>query len=92
MPNTLLEALMLSKPAVVTDVDGSRDVIAGGLGGFLVPADDDEAMAARITQLLDDPAAAHDIARRGHAHVRQEFEAGRNVAALAAAYDRVLAA
>jgi glycosyltransferase involved in cell wall biosynthesis len=37
---------------VGTDVDGIRDIIRDGLNGYLVPANDAEAMASRVEELL----------------------------------------
>jgi glycosyltransferase involved in cell wall biosynthesis len=92
MPNTLLEALMLARPVVVTDVDGSRDVIALGGGGGTVPLDDDSAMADRIVSLLDDVDAARHLGERGRARAAEIFDVHRNVPALISTYERLLAA
>jgi glycosyltransferase involved in cell wall biosynthesis len=88
MPNTLLEALMLAKPAVVTDVDGSRDALQAG-GGFIVPLDDDKAMARRIIYLIDDPVAARTIGESGQAIARASFDVRENVRALSDVYERL---
>jgi glycosyltransferase involved in cell wall biosynthesis len=90
MPNALLEALMLGKPAVVTDVEGSRDVLAEVQGGRLVPLDDDRAMAAAVLCLLADPEAARELGNRGAAMVREQFTIERTAAGIAAAYRTVL--
>jgi glycosyltransferase involved in cell wall biosynthesis len=90
MPNTLLEALMLGKPAVVTDVDGSRDVLQAGGGGFIVPLDDDRAMARKIIQLLDDPSGARAIGEKGQAAACNVFDIRTNVRALGDLYARLV--
>jgi glycosyltransferase involved in cell wall biosynthesis len=91
MPNTLLEALMLGTPAVVTDVDGSRDVVAGGSGGIAVPLDDDQAMVERVLGFVDDPRMARRIGEAGRVRARQVFDVHRNISALETAYERLLA-
>ena len=49
----LAEANCLGVPVVGTDVDGIRDIIRHGHNGYLVPANDAEAMTTRIQDLLD---------------------------------------
>lgn len=50
--NSILEYMAAGKPVVATDVGGAREVIAEGVSGYLVPAEDADAMAQRIIQLL----------------------------------------
>lgn len=90
MPNTLLESLMLGTPAVVTDVDGSRDVIENGVGGYTVPFNNVEAMAERIIELLDDPETAKQVCERGQERARQDFDIRKNIIALGLAYQTLL--
>lgn len=52
MPNSLLEALASGLPAVVTDIPGTRDVIAGCAAAEAVPVDDDVALAAALRRGL----------------------------------------
>ena len=60
MPNTLLEAMSLGLPCISTDCPcgGPKDIITDGVNGYLVPADDSDAMAARLEELLSDPVKA----------------------------------
>jgi len=55
-PNAVLEALAMARPVVATAVGGVAEIIRDGVQGFLVPAGDSEALAARLTQLLREPA------------------------------------
>jgi glycosyltransferase involved in cell wall biosynthesis len=89
MPNTLLEALMLTRPVVVTDVDGNRDVMEGM--GFTVPPDDDEAMANQVVELLNNEARAREVAIRRRERIQEVFDIHRNVDALEKEYERLLA-
>ena len=92
MPNTLLEALMLRKPAVVTDVDGSRDVVGDGVGGLVVPLEDDKAMAECVSGFLEDRTAALRVGEAGWMRACETFDVRRNAPKLAAAYERLCAA
>ncbi len=54
LPYAVLEAISLSKPCIVTNVDGNKDLIFHNYNGFLIEKNDDEAMAKGIIALLQD--------------------------------------
>ena len=51
---TMLEAMSMAKPMIVTNMGGMPEVIKDGINGFVVPVRDFEALAAKICQLLED--------------------------------------
>ncbi|MBB6733058.1 glycosyltransferase family 4 protein [Cohnella zeiphila] len=56
LPKAVLEAMAAGKPIVVTDVRGSRDLVASGENGFVVPVGDAAATADALGRLCADPA------------------------------------
>lgn len=68
-----VESLMLALPTVATSVGGLPEIIADYGTGRLVPPGNPEAMAEAVAYLLDNPADARAMGRRGQAHVRNEF-------------------
>ncbi len=74
MPNTLLEAMSLGLCCISTDCPcgGPKDLIRSGENGYLVPPDDDGAMAACLTQLLENPGKADRMGQRA-AMLQQEY-------------------
>ncbi|MCU0269900.1 MAG: glycosyltransferase family 4 protein [Acidimicrobiales bacterium] len=54
LPNVVLEAFAAGLPAVATDVGGVAEVVQPGVNGALVDADDDDALAAAILELVRD--------------------------------------
>ena len=64
IPNALLEAMAAARPCVATRVGGNAEVLEDGRTGWLVPAQDPEALAAALDDALARPAEA---ARRGAA-------------------------
>ena len=92
MPNTVLEAMMLRKPVVATEVDGSRDVLGSGTGGFVVPLDDDQAMADRVIALLRDPTFAGQVGEAGHQRVLDCYDIHKNAEKMEALYGELLGA
>jgi len=57
-PYAPLEAARAGVPLVLTDVVGSRDIVADGRSGRLVPAGDVAAATEAVLALLDNPAGA----------------------------------
>ena len=55
-PYSVLEAMFAGLPVVSTDVGGIPEMVVDGETGFLVPPDDDVAIADAIEKLLADDA------------------------------------
>lgn len=65
------EALWKATPVVAGRAGGIPLQMADGAGGFLIESVDE--CAQRITELLDEPKRAADMARRGQERVREQF-------------------
>lgn len=89
--NAILEYMAAGRPVVATDVGGAREAIVEGETGYLVPAGDDELMAARIVALLDDDECARRMGERGRAIVEQTFSCDAQLRSTLALYDQLLA-
>ena len=68
----LLQTLGAGVPAVVYDVGGLAEPVRAYGAGRVVPADDVEALAAALRELLDDPVAL-EAARDGARRAREEL-------------------
>lgn len=71
--NTILEAMASGLPVIATDVGGNAELVVDGETGFLVPAGDAKAIAARLKEYRENPQL---LIRHGHAareRVLREF-------------------
>ncbi len=73
MPYALLEALAAQRPVVATRVLGSRELIADGVHGLLVPPEDPVAISAAIVSLLNNPAPARALGQAGRRLVESRY-------------------
>lgn len=73
----LAEAASAGLPCVTTDVSGARDTVADGETGFVIPIGRPDLLAARLIELLDDPARAARMGRRGARRVAELYGAER---------------
>jgi glycosyltransferase involved in cell wall biosynthesis len=71
MPVALLEVGAMGLPIVATAVGGVPDLLQNGTRGILVPDDDDEAMAAGVLRLLDDPGLTARLSSEGRQLARR---------------------
>jgi glycosyltransferase involved in cell wall biosynthesis len=69
----LLEAMAAGLPVVASRVGGIPETVQAGRTGLLVPAEDPEALAAAITELLRDPDRAARMGAEGRKRVLAEF-------------------
>lgn len=63
-PNVVLEAGAFCLPSIVTDINGSREIITDGINGLIVPHHDTDSLRSAIMTLLDSP--AEKLAMMGH--------------------------
>lgn len=54
LSRSLMEAMASGLPCVASNIRGNTDLLAGEKGGFLVPVEDENVVADRITQLAGD--------------------------------------
>jgi glycosyltransferase involved in cell wall biosynthesis len=70
-PLSVLEAFASGLPVVSTATGDIAGMVKDGETGRVIPPDDPAAMAKAVTDLLDDPEQAWDIARRARQEVEQ---------------------
>jgi glycosyltransferase involved in cell wall biosynthesis len=73
MSNALLEAMSLGVPCIATDISGSQDLIIHNQNGMLVPVEDEDALAAAIIQLYDNPSAADKMGVEARKTIEQGY-------------------
>ena len=79
LPYVLLEAMSLCLPIVATDVVGSRDVIANGETGMLVPPRNPRQLAQAVLTLLQTPDLRLDMGRRSQRLVHSQYNTAKMV-------------
>jgi glycosyltransferase involved in cell wall biosynthesis len=85
-PRAAMEAAAMGLPIVATDVRGCRQVVADGVTGTLVPVRDAAALTTALRDLAGDPDRRRRYGRAARERAVREFDAGRQVAAILAAY------
>ena len=52
-PNVVLQAGAMGLPAIVTDINGSNEIIKEGINGLIIPAKDEVALKQAMHELMD---------------------------------------
>lgn len=88
-----VEAQAMGTPVIATDIGGSKETIIDGETGFLVPANDDEALANTISKVLSmSTSERQKFASRSRAHVEKHFSLAQMAEKTIGLYKEVLCA
>ncbi|GAA3233745.1 hypothetical protein GCM10020256_50090 [Streptomyces thermocoprophilus] len=86
-----LEAMGCGRPVVVTDVDGARESLPGGLAAHcLVPPGDADALARALAALLADPPLRESLGQLARRHVLAAHDVRNTADAVADVYRALL--
>lgn len=88
MPVTLIEAAMMGRAAVTTDVGSASEVVLDGVSGLVTGTDPGELAAATI-RLLDDEPLRHAMGLAAAAHAKANFSERRLVDDTATMYEQL---
>jgi len=88
LPRAAIECAALGIPLVATRLAAIPEICVDGETGILVPPGDDEALAAAIGAMLDDPERRERYGRAARALAEREFDASKTFTAL---IDRLVA-
>ncbi len=73
-PRSPMEAAAMGLPVIVTDITGCRETLRPGETGYLFPAGDAPALAAKILDLLESPERARAFGEAGRALAEARFD------------------
>lgn len=87
---SVIEAMALGTPVVVTNVGGPPEYVTDGVDGILLPPNDVPAWTDAIKDLLDDPGRRADMGHRASVTVRTRFDRDRYAKTIVGVYATVL--
>jgi glycosyltransferase involved in cell wall biosynthesis len=88
---TPLEAMACGTPVIGSAVGGIKATVLDGATGFLVPPNDPDALAARLADVVGDPARGWELGRRAIRHVNLRYTWRVVSRAVSGLYEDVLA-
>lgn len=74
MPRTIIEAMMMAKPVVATDIRGSREEVLHERTGLLVPVKDVSALAAALRRMVKSPGWAALLGKAGRERALELYD------------------
>jgi glycosyltransferase involved in cell wall biosynthesis len=72
-PVSLIEAQACNLPVISTDVGGVRDIVKDGETGFIVPKKNAEALAEKLTLLINSKEIREKMSQNGWKFVEEQF-------------------
>ena len=89
-PNTVLEAGAMGLPSIVTDINGSREIIVENENGMIVPPRDADALFVAMRRMLNDDRRRSYMASNARNMIGCRFEQGFVRQCLFDFYDTIL--
>jgi glycosyltransferase involved in cell wall biosynthesis len=82
----VLEAMALGRPVIAADQPGLREIIVDGVTGFVVPLNDQVALARCTRRFFEEPELGRQMGRAAQEHLRRHFSLARMTQAFARLY------
>lgn len=89
-PNTVIEAGAMGLPSIVTDINGSREIIHQGANGVIIPSKDADALYEAMRSMINDKVARDRMADNAREMIASRYEQGFVRKCLYDFYDEIL--
>lgn len=89
-PNTVLEAGAMGLPSIVTDINGSREIIENGKNGVIIPSKDVDALYRAMKEMIEHQKACQQMANYARPMIESRFEQGFVKSCLLDFYDEIM--
>lgn len=73
-PNVVMQAGALGLPSIVTDINGSNEIIRNGENGVIIPSKDEEALYQTLKDTLENPDKWKTIAANARESIARRYE------------------
>jgi sugar transferase (PEP-CTERM/EpsH1 system associated) len=91
MSNTILEAMAARRPVIATAVGGSPALVRDQATGYLIPAGDDQALAARLEEVATRPDRCRAMGEAARRYVESAHSMSRMIRSYSDLYRETLA-
>ena len=75
-PNVVIEAGAMELPSIVTDINGSREIIKHGKNGLIIPPRDEQALFDAMKRMVNHPEETIKMAKNARPMVASRYEQG----------------
>ena len=75
-PNTVMEAGAMRLPCIVTDINGSREIIIDGKNGVIIPSKDEDALYQAMRDMLVEEDRYNEYRSNARPLIQSRFEKG----------------
>ena len=75
-PNVVIEAGAMGLPSIVTDINGSREIIIDGQNGIIIPPRDEKALYEAMKRFVEQPDEVERMAHNARSMVASRYEQG----------------
>lgn len=75
-PNTVMEAGAMDLPCIVTDINGSREIIEDGKNGVIIPSKDVDALYQAMVHMMTDKESYNHYVKNARQMIASRFEQG----------------
>ncbi len=90
LPMVLMEAQAAGLPAIATDVGSVREIVQDTVSGYVVPAEDTQALAGRILDLIEHRELWRPMGLAGQTQIQAKYDINRLNDRLVELYRRLL--
>ena len=90
LPNSVLEAMAMGLPVVSTDVGGTRELVADGETGYIVPQKDPDRLSEAVLNILSSDQRRLGMGRAGRMRTEEKFSFDRRLRRVEALYEHIL--
>lgn len=75
-PNVVIEAGAMGLPSIVTNINGSREIIQEGINGVIIPPRDTDSLYFAMKKFCEEPAFVATLASKARKMVAERYEQG----------------
>lgn len=90
-PNTVIEAGAMGLPSIVTDINGSREIIIEGQNGLIIPSKNTNALYDSMSKMIEDNGMRETMSKNSRTLIENRFEQGFVRKCLFDFYDEIMA-
>ncbi len=88
-PNVVLQAGAMGLPQIVTNINGSNEIIENGVNGLIIPPKDIEALYLAMAKMVESPEMVESMAKCARGKIQNRYEQRAVLEALLNEYKKI---